>query len=116
MLNGLAGAGAAKLTLREIRHGEPAHGPGQATGKGPGVRLGGGLRAAPGAKVAEAELLPHQIQDLADSMSELVEATAGLDLKMRIQIEIAGKGPVPDEVVARVNGVLVKVAEGLKMK
>ena len=97
---GLAGAGAVKLRMRQTQPGEIPHLP----------------VARPGTKAAEAELLPHQIQDLADVMSELVEAAMGLELKMKVQIELSGKKPLAEEVVARIDGVLSKVSEDLRLK
>ncbi|MCR4442858.1 MAG: DUF499 domain-containing protein [Peptococcaceae bacterium] len=69
----------------------------------------------PGVKVAEAELRPNEIQDLADVIGELVAATVGLELTFKLRVELAGTPELPDEVVARVNELLAGVADTLKL-
>lgn len=65
-----------------------------------------------GAKVASADLETHQLQELADCIDELRQATAGQKLRLRVVIEIGEAGKVPPETVAAVNGVLGKVKSG----
>lgn len=98
---------------RSTAYGKPVREPGSEYGEQP---RGCGVRPDKlNARVAEAELAPHQVQDFADVMSELVEATVGRDLKIKIQIELGGNEPVSEEVVARVNRVLEKVSEDLRL-
>jgi hypothetical protein len=68
----------------------------------------------PGIYVAEADLEVYELQDLADVVGELVEATAGYDLAFRIRVELGGNPP--DEMVDAANGVLGGVLEDLRLK
>jgi hypothetical protein len=49
----------------------------------------------PGVLVAEANLRPSQIQDLADQLGELTKAVVGYDLKLHLRIELGGAKAVP---------------------
>jgi hypothetical protein len=69
----------------------------------------------PGVLVAEAELRPNQIQDLADQVAEIVKAAAGLELKFNLRVELGGPSQPSDEIVARVNELLRGVADKLKL-
>lgn len=69
---------------------------------------------APGTLVAQAELRPDEIQNLAESMGDLLKATAGLDLKFSLRIELSGDGEVGSETTDKVNDVLAEVADGLR--
>lgn len=65
--------------------------------------------------VAEAELEPYQIQDLADVIGEVVKAAAGYDLKFRVRIELGGD-PMPGEDVAgKAIEILKDVSDDLEM-
>jgi hypothetical protein len=70
----------------------------------------------PGVLVAEAELKPAQIQDLADALGDLGKAAAGHDLKYRLRIELGGTTPAPQTVVAEVGRLLLDVSTDLKLK
>jgi len=63
----------------------------------------------PGVRVTEAELKPHEIQDLADVLGEIGKVTAGYDMKFHLKIELGGTTPPPDEVVDKVNELLKDV-------
>ena len=69
-----------------------------------------------GFKVAQAELRPHQIQDLAEIIGELVNATVGYELVFRLRIELGGATELPEEVVQTVNRLLAGVAKDLQLK
>jgi len=69
----------------------------------------------PGVKVAEAELRPNEIQDLADVIGELVAAAVGLELTFQLRVELAGAPKLPDAVVDKINQLLAGVTEGLKL-
>lgn len=87
----LGGAGLVKIVVRRQEAKEPA----------PVPRYG--------AKLATAELLTHEVQDFADVVDELREATAGHALRIKVMIEI-GDGAVIDEAVLdAVNDVLARV-------
>lgn len=62
-----------------------------------------------GSKVASAELQTHEVQDLADNIDALREATAGQPLRIRVTIEIGDGGQVDQAVIDKVNDVLAKV-------
>ncbi|HAG07344.1 MAG TPA: hypothetical protein DCL13_04140, partial [Peptococcaceae bacterium] len=70
----------------------------------------------PGVKVAEAQLLPHQIQDLAEVIGELINAAVGYELVFRLHIELGGATELPEEVVRKVNRLLAGVAKDLQLK
>jgi len=71
---------------------------------------------APGTLVAQAKLRPDEIQNLAECMGDLIKATAGLDLKFDVRIELSGDGEVKDETVHKVNDLLANVADGLQLE
>ena len=75
------------------------------------------LPPKPGFKVARAELRPHQIQDLADIVGQLVNATVGYNLVFKLQLELGGAGTaLPDEVVRKVNELLGAIAADYKLE
>ncbi|WP_043700899.1 DUF499 domain-containing protein [Tepidimonas taiwanensis] len=65
-----------------------------------------------GSKTATAELQTHEVQDLADHIDALREATAGHPLRIRVTVEIGDGSPVDQSVVDRVNAVLAKIKAG----
>ena len=66
-----------------------------------------------GTKVASAELETHEVQDLADRIDALREATAGHRLRIEVTIEI-GEGKVDQSVLDTVNVVLGQIKPGWK--
>jgi hypothetical protein len=70
----------------------------------------------PGVVVAEADLKPSQIQDLADQVGELAKAAVGHEVRMRFRIEVGGSKPVPTDLVERLNMILAEVAKELKLE
>lgn len=67
-----------------------------------------------GSTVASAELQTHEVQDLADHIDALREATAGYPLRIRVTLEIGGDSQVDQAVMDRVNAVLAQVKAGWK--
>jgi len=67
-----------------------------------------------GSKVASAELQTHEVQDLADRIDTLREATAGYPLRIRVTIEIGDGNHVDQAVIEQVNRVLSEVRPGWK--
>lgn len=65
-----------------------------------------------GAKVASAELETHEVQDLADQIDALREATAGHHFRIRVTVEIGEGGKVDQAVLDKVNSVLGQVKAG----
>jgi hypothetical protein len=70
----------------------------------------------PGVLVARAELKSSQIQDLADQISEITLAAAGLDLKFNIQVEVSGTTSGSTDAVAKLNELLGAIAEDFKLQ
>jgi hypothetical protein len=67
-----------------------------------------------GSKVATAELQLHEVQDLADHVDALREATAGHPLRIRVTVEVGENGQIDQAVVDKVNTVLSEVKAGWK--
>lgn len=67
-----------------------------------------------GSKVAIAELQTHEVQDLADNIDALREATAGQPLRIRVTVEVGDGGNVDQSVIDKVNVVLSLVKTGWK--
>jgi hypothetical protein len=67
-----------------------------------------------GSKIATAELQLHEVQDLADRVDALREATAGYPLRIRVTVEVGEDGKVDQAVVDKVNSVLSEVKAGWK--
>ncbi|MFZ5634688.1 MAG: DUF499 domain-containing protein [Bacillota bacterium] len=69
----------------------------------------------PGVKVAEAELRPSEIQDLADVVGELLAIAVGYELTFRLRLELAGAPELPDGVVEKINRLLAGITDNLKL-
>ena len=69
----------------------------------------------PGVFIAEADLRPNEIQDLADVMGELTAAAAGNDLKFHLKIELGGKIPAADDVLKKLNHILQGITDKLQL-
>ncbi len=67
-----------------------------------------------GSKVATAELQTHEVQDLADHIDTLREATAGHPLRIHVTLEIGENGQIDQAVVDKVNAVLSQIKTGWK--
>ena len=71
----------------------------------------------PNVLVAEAELRPSEIQDLAEQLPEIRKAAGASDLKFRIRLELDGHGnSTAQDVVAKLNDLLAKISKGLLLK
>ena len=64
--------------------------------------------------MAEAELQPNELQDLADEMGNLLGLIAGLDISFRLRIELDHQSP--QDVVNRVNNALMEINPRLKLE
>lgn len=69
-----------------------------------------------GAKTATTELQTHEVQDLADNIDALRQATAGHPLRIRITVEIGDGGGIGQSTLEEVNTVLAKVKLGWEAK
>jgi hypothetical protein len=69
----------------------------------------------PGVLVARAELRSNQIQDLADQISDITLAAAGLDLKFNVQVEVSGTNSGSAEAVAKLNQLLRSISQEFKL-
>ena len=69
----------------------------------------------PGRMVAEADLEPSQIQDLAEQMPTITQSAVGLGLKIHVHIEVGEKAPPPAEAVRKINEVLMEVSDGFSL-
>ena len=54
----------------------------------------------------------HEMQDLADQIDALREATAGYPLRIRVTMEIGENGNVDQSVVEQVNTILGQIKTG----
>jgi hypothetical protein len=71
----------------------------------------------PDVLVAEAELKPNEIQDLADQLAEIKKAAGAIDLRFRLRVEVNGKGSVPaPSLIGKLNELLKKVSDRLFLK
>jgi hypothetical protein len=66
--------------------------------------------------VAEAELRLNELQDLADSLATIRQAAVGFDLKFCVRLELSGTSRPPDDVVAKINGLLQEISEKLQLQ
>lgn len=67
-----------------------------------------------GSKAASADLQTHEVQDLADNIDALREATAGHPLRIRVTVEIGDGSQVEQSVIDKVNAVLAQIKAGWK--
>lgn len=65
-----------------------------------------------GSKAATGDLQAHEVQDLADNIDALREATAGISLRIRVTIEVGADSNVEQHVLDNVNAVLGRVKAG----
>jgi hypothetical protein len=100
-----AGASAVRLTL-----------PGKTTGTGPPRTQTQEVEKRPGVVVAQADLKPAQVQDLADHVGELSRVAVGHEVRMNFRIEVGGAKPLPPDVLARLNEILRQVSEDLRLE
>jgi hypothetical protein len=63
-----------------------------------------------GVYVAEADMRPNEIQNLADSLGDLGSVAVGHDIKYHIRIEVDGNPP--EAIVTKLNGLLEKLKKG----
>ena len=84
-----------------------------------GIREGGDedyVERPKGMLVAEASLEVHNIQELADQISEIATAAAGTALSFQIRVVLGGGSPPDSRVVERINALLAEVSDDLRLK
>jgi hypothetical protein len=64
---------------------------------------------------ATAILAPHEIQNVADSIDDLLQASVGYRLTFTQSIDLASDGKIPEETVARLNELLKEVSPALRL-
>jgi hypothetical protein len=67
-----------------------------------------------GVYVAEADMRPNEIQNLADALGDLGNAAAGHDVKYHIKIEIGGNPP--ETMISKLNRLLEKLKNGFRFQ
>ncbi|MCK6483011.1 MAG: DUF499 domain-containing protein [Phycisphaerae bacterium] len=72
--------------------------------------------AQPGTRSAQARLQPGQIQDLAESMGDLLKAKGDHELVFTVRVELTCKGGPDDAVANAINRLLGNIADELKLK
>ncbi len=70
----------------------------------------------PGVRVAEADLRPNEIQDLADVIGELTAAAVGYELKFHLRIELGSKTSPPQTIADQINQILQQVSREMHLK
>lgn len=70
---------------------------------------------SPGVVIAESELRPSQLQDLADQIGDITKAAVGVELKLKIRLELGGKMKATPEMIATINKKLESITDGLKL-
>jgi hypothetical protein len=77
----------------------------------------GGFKLQPAILVAEADLRPNEIQDLAERLPEIRKATATSNLKLHFRLELDGLGKAPaGETIAKLNELLTSISKQLVLK
>jgi hypothetical protein len=65
---------------------------------------------------ATAYLKSSEVQELADQIGDVSNATVGYDLRIQVRVEVGGDGKrPPEEVVAKINSKLDEVSKNLKL-
>jgi hypothetical protein len=75
------------------------------------------FRLTPDLLVAEADLKPSEIQDLAERIADLRKAAGEADLTFRLKLTLDGRGKAPDKtLVDKLNGLLGEISKALSFK
>ncbi len=69
-----------------------------------------------GVLVAEAEVGPMEIQDLAEQVGEITRAAVGFGLKFYLRVELGGHSQPSDETVSKISALLQRVSDGLRLR
>ena len=83
----------------------------------PRTETGKRFELKPDVLVAEAELRPNEIQDFAEQLPDIRKAAGTLDLKLRLRLELDGRGTSPaQDIVAKLNDLLAKISKVLSFR
>ena len=75
------------------------------------------FRLRPDILVAEAELKPSEIQDLADNIAEIRKAAGDAELKFYLKLELGGRGKSPGQsAVKKLSDLLARISKALSFK
>ena len=66
--------------------------------------------------MAESEVRPNEIQDLADQVGELVKLAIGLELKFALRVELGGAARPSTELLAKINEILRAIRSDLELR
>ena len=66
--------------------------------------------------MAEGDLQPGQIQDLADSMGELLKSAEGNELRFHLRIELGGKDSLAQQVIEKINDILKSISDEIRFR
>lgn len=82
----------------------------------PPPKTPGAGEGTPGVRRGSAEISSSQLQDLGDQIGSLRSIAAGLELRTRIDIEIGGPNPAPQDVIDKLNDILREVCPDLVIR
>jgi hypothetical protein len=66
--------------------------------------------------VAEADVQPHEIQELSELLGDLKKAAADHELRFHLRIELGDAKKAADDVVDRLQALLAKISEKLILR
>jgi len=78
------------------------------------VRLSTAAAPTPRICRAETELDPAELQDLVEGLGEIRKASAGLELRFVLRLEVGDQRPPSEEELAPLNAVLMRVCPKLQ--
>ena len=70
----------------------------------------------PGIRIAEAELSPSEVQDLADAIHKLIADAAGQQIKFVVRVEVGGTSAVSEDLITKLNDTLRSISDHLKLR
>lgn len=68
-----------------------------------------------GALTSAADLEPNELQNLVDTLPDVITAAAGVPLRLHLRITLADGGDVPPEAVSSINELLESVSADLRL-
>jgi len=69
-----------------------------------------------GTRVVRFQLEPDQIQDLAEKLPDLLHAAAGLELRLRLRVELGGDSAPPNDKLAEIQRLLEEISRDLRLR